>query len=230
MPDFNNHDDPRFSRPDLVEDSVRNWDDPPAGNDRRSSFNSNGGRGYPVPPPVSTRVSPPNPDSMVGGHHQTIDRLRSRFGDRVGFLVKNKVANILSEGNATTAKIETNFRKHALLLVREGQLQAFQITVDSWLQMGAEQNHQQVSQFLLGQKLSFQHELQIRQEQFNAYMDRCEDYARTIRNPRLRARYEMECDRTIDEFFEITDILKQKHLDIIRQGLESFSRRSFSLE
>ena len=229
MSDFYDSDDPRFSRPDLPDDSARKWDGSPAEYDRRPSFNSDG-RDSPFPPPVSSRVSPPNPDSMVGSHQQTIDRLRNRFGDRVWFLANNKVAHILSEGNATTAKIETNFQKHALLIVREGQLQAFQITVDSWLQMGAVRNHQELSHFLVDQKLSFQRELHIRQQQFNAYLDECEAYARTIRNPRMRAFYQADSDQTIDEFFALTTVLKRKHLDIIQQGLENFTRRSFSLE
>jgi hypothetical protein len=235
--DFNRHDSDSSSGNERIDDRVRKDDDYFFGLDDARDDRATPpdplvrARQYPAsPPPVLPSVSIPDPGTAVERHQDAINSLKNKYGGRLGFFRSNEVAQILSNADADNAKIETLFRRQALVLVRETQLHALQQTANSWLTVGAATNQKDLSNFLGDQLMAFQYELEQRERRFDAYYDECEAHIRTIANPRRRQYKQIQLESAWTAYERMVTILTQKYMEIIEKDAHAISGRSFSFD
>ncbi|MBD2200180.1 MULTISPECIES: hypothetical protein [Calothrix] len=170
--------------------------------------------------PTSSQMAKSSSVEAVGEYADIV--IASNTAKRDTFLAKlfpDPVQRAAKMGELEIVKTEFEFRKKALVMVRETHSQALRETCNQYLIRGKADSRAETAAFLMRKEQELQEELNNIFDRFIASVEKKTQRLATIINGTLQRALEQDLDKEIHNFVDMKDKLVKKFRQIVDEGV-----------
>lgn len=134
-------------------------------------------------------------------------------------IVPNHYRKLIEKNELMLIQQEFDFRKKALAIAKETQIQALRETCNQYLIQGKGDSREKITIYLMSKLQELENKLEVLDDEFNELIEKKNNKLKAITIPKLRRAKEQDLDRTIDRFVSLKEKALSSFQAIISESL-----------